>query len=111
MLIQIGCQTSNTLTVNDNISNALGERVDELSAEQMQVDQEDGVANLLLARNQPRQSNVPTSTSSQDTVMPPNDHKHDASPPQTRYFVEEEDLKRPEVRLLETLNGRTVSIF
>ena len=73
--------------MNDNINNALGERVNELSAEQMQVGQEDGVANLLQARN------------------------HDASPPQTRYFVEEEDLKRPEVRLSETLNGRTVSIF
>jgi hypothetical protein len=91
----------------------LGDNDDELSAKQMEVDQEDSVANLLQAHNQPQQSNLPISTSSQDTVRSPNDPQYDASPPQTQYIVEGEDLKRPEVRLFrdfEWRNGKHLSI-
>jgi hypothetical protein len=95
--------------MNSNMSKAVGENVRELSAEQTEVDQEDGVANLLQARNQLQQPNLPTSTSSQDTSRPSTDRRRNAERPQVQYFVEEQVLAGSEVRLLETSNGEMVS--
>lgn len=81
------------------------------SAEQMEVDQEGGVANLLEARNRPQQPKLPASTSSQDTLGSPMNRQRDAELPETRYFVEEEVLAGPEVLVLETINEEIVSIF
>lgn len=97
--------------MNANIVNAIGENVGELSSEPMEVDQEDGVANLIEAETPPQQPRLPTSTSSQDTIRPSMNRQRDAERPEARYFVEGDVLDAPEVRVLETLNGEMVCIF